>query len=72
MTLVHLPDGMTDLARELTRFVPPGKLIDKALYSPWIDTELDAELKRRKTDALSGSETDVCVLATALGAVDRG
>ena len=35
---------------------------------------LETELKRRDTDTLiiSGGETDVCVLATVLGAVDRG
>jgi nicotinamidase-related amidase len=74
MTLEHLPDGMTDLVAELARFVPPARIIDKKLYSPWIDTGLEAELKQRATDTMiiSGSETDVCVLATVMGAIDRG
>jgi nicotinamidase-related amidase len=74
LTLEHLPEGMVDLVDELARFAPPAVIVDKTLYSPWIDTALEWELRQRRTDTLivSGSETDVCVLATVLGAVDRG
>ncbi|MDZ4690949.1 isochorismatase family cysteine hydrolase [Terricaulis sp.] len=74
MTRDHLPDQMIELVPELARFAPPATIIDKKYYSPWIDTALDIELKRLDADTLiiSGGETDVCVLAAVLGAVDRG
>jgi nicotinamidase-related amidase len=74
MTLQRWPEGMTDLVPELARFSPPALTIDKRVYSPWLDPALETELKRRNTDTLivTGGETDVCVLATVLGAVDRG
>jgi nicotinamidase-related amidase len=74
MTLERLPVGMSNLVPELERFCPPARSIDKRVYSPWAEATLDAELKRRETDTLiiTGGETDVCVLATVLGAVDRG
>jgi nicotinamidase-related amidase len=58
----------------LERFVPPAQMIDKSVYSPWTEGQLDALLAPAGVEALviSGGETDVCVLATALGAIDRG
>jgi nicotinamidase-related amidase len=54
--------------------VPPAKVVDKAVYSPWTEGRLDALLSSTEVDTLvvTGGETDVCVLATVLGAVDRG
>jgi nicotinamidase-related amidase len=74
MTLEHLAPGMADLAPELARFAPPALIVDKTVYSPWHTPVLQAELCRRGTDTLivTGGETEVCVLATVLGAVDRG
>jgi len=74
MTLEVLGEPMTDLACELQRFAPPGWIVDKTLYSPWTGTDLDAVLRRSGVDTLvvTGAETDVCVLATVLGAVDLG
>jgi nicotinamidase-related amidase len=59
---------------ELARFVPPAKLLDKRVYSPWTEGQLDAMLGGSGVDTLvmTGGETDVCVLATVLGAIDRG
>jgi nicotinamidase-related amidase len=74
MTLERLGAGLIDLVPELGQFAPPAPVIDKRVYSPWIESDLQRELKRRGTDTLiiTGGETDVCVLATVLGAVDRG
>jgi nicotinamidase-related amidase len=43
-------------------------------YSAFAGPRLLSHLRQRRADALivSGSETDVCVLATVLGAVDMG
>lgn len=58
----------------LARFVPPAKVLDKHVYSPWTEGRLDALLNGSGIDTLiiTGGETDVCVLATVLGAIDRG
>lgn len=74
MTLDALGSEMVELAVPLQRFVPPGRLLDKRVYSPWMGADLDAALRRGGVDTLvvSGAETDVCVLATVLGAVDLG
>lgn len=74
MTLERMDPGLVDLALPLQRFVPPGRLIDKHVYSPWVGSDLDAVLSRSGVDTLivTGGETDVCVLATVLAAVDLG
>ena len=74
MTLEMLGEGMVELAVPLQRFVPPGRLLDKRVYSPWMGADLDAALRRSGVDTLvvTGAETDVCVLATVLGAIDLG
>jgi nicotinamidase-related amidase len=53
---------------------PPATVIDKTRYSGFAEPRLLAHLREREADALiiSGSETDVCVLATVLSAVDLG
>lgn len=63
-----------ELLSSLGRFVPPAKIIDKRVYSPWTEGRLDALLAGSDINTLvmTGTETDVCVLATVLGAVDRG
>jgi nicotinamidase-related amidase len=74
LTLERLPEGLCDLVPELARFAPPALVVDKKVYSPWFNGRLHTELGRRSADTLviSGAETDVCVLATVLGAVDLG
>jgi nicotinamidase-related amidase len=49
-------------------------VIDKTRYSALAKPKLAEHLRKREADALivSGSETDVCVLATVLDAVDIG
>ncbi len=74
MTLEKLPAGTVDLLPDLARLVPPAEVVDKHVYSPWEGTDLDARLRARGAEAvvITGAETDVCVLAAVLGAVDRG
>lgn len=74
MTLRNIGWEMVELVPELARFVPPAVIVDKHVYSPWFEQGLTARLMRGAIDTLvvSGGETDVCVLSTVLGAVDRG
>jgi nicotinamidase-related amidase len=74
MTLDRLEPGMVDLLPELALFVPPARVFDKTVYSPWHSGRLNAALRGSgvETIVVSGGETDVCVLSTVLGAVDLG
>jgi nicotinamidase-related amidase len=74
MTLEALPPDAVELIPALARFAPPAEVVDKWVYSPWVDSDLHERLQARGIDTLviSGAETDVCVLAGVLGAVDRG
>jgi nicotinamidase-related amidase len=74
VTLSQIDIELIELVPSLTRFVPPATVLDKRVYSPWTEGRLDAILQDTNITALviTGGETDVCVLATVLGAVDRG
>lgn len=72
MTLERLPPDMVDLLPSLAALVPPARVFDKRTYSPWIEPGFDALLPETEAIVITGGETDVCVLATVLGAVDRG
>ena len=74
MTIERLGAPMIELVPELASLVPPGEVVDKRVYSPWVDNTLQDRLVARGIDTLvvSGGETDVCVLATVMGAIDRG
>jgi nicotinamidase-related amidase len=63
-----------DLVPPLAALVPPAAVIDKDTYSPFTAPELLQLLRAREVDSLviTGAETDVCVLAAVLGAVDHG
>jgi len=63
-----------DLVPELACYVPPATVVDKPLYSAFVCSALYDLLvgKRIGTIVVSGAETDVCVLATVLSAVDFG
>src|ERR1700751_3401818 len=65
---------LLELMPPLATLCPPGIIIDKTRYSAFAEPTLLAHLREREADALivSGSETDVCVLATVLDAVDLG
>jgi len=70
----RLAPEFLDLLPEFAALVPPAIVLDKATYSPFSNPALLHLLAARRTDTLifSGTETDVCVLAGALDAVDRG
>jgi nicotinamidase-related amidase len=74
VTLREMDAAMLDLAPPLRRFVPPAEICDKTTYSAFESEAFRQALLRRQPRALAlcGTETDVCVLATALAAIDRG
>ena len=74
MTIEQLGSERIELVPELAKLVPPARMFDKYVYSPWIGSTLHVDLRSEHVDTLivSGGETDVCVLATALGAIDWG
>jgi len=74
MTTDRLAPEMIELVSSLHSLVPPARIFDKFLYSPWVDGRLHSALGSEEvgTIVLSGGETDICVLAAALGAIDLG
>jgi nicotinamidase-related amidase len=73
MTRTRLDPELIDLVPDLSRFVPPGSIEDKSVMSAWHGS-LHVRLQSAGVDALivSGAETEVCVLATVMGAIDLG
>jgi len=63
---------LLELMPPLTALCPPAIVMDKTRYSALAEPRLIEHLRQREAEALivSGSETDVCVLATVLDAVD--
>ena len=74
LTTSQLDPVFVELVPSLARFVPPATVVDKRVYSSFVERGLLQLLRKRRTDALiiTGAETDVCVLAAVLGAVDFG
>ena len=74
LTLERIDPGLIDLIPQLAAFAPPAEVIDKRVYSPFSEPQLGNLLHRRNIDSLvvTGAETDVCVLAAVLDAVDLG
>jgi nicotinamidase-related amidase len=73
-TREHLDPALLELLPPLAKLCPPATVIDKTRYSAFVGSQLVEHLGVREADGLivTGSETDVCVLATVLGAVDLG
>jgi nicotinamidase-related amidase len=69
-----LDPELIGLLRELADLADPALVIDKPTYSAFEVPEFADTLRRLGADTLvfTGVETDVCVLATLLTAVDRG
>jgi nicotinamidase-related amidase len=74
MTLEALDPALIDLALPLQHFAQHERVVDKRVYSPWLGTTLHKQLRQAGVDTIviTGAETDVCVLAAVLGAVDLG
>lgn len=74
MTREALDPAMIDLVPSLARHAPPARVLDKPVYSPWLGTPLDGALRHAGIDTLiiSGAETEICVLAAVVGAIDLG
>jgi nicotinamidase-related amidase len=73
-TRQHIDPALLELMPDLARFAPPADVVDKTRYSAFAESDLAERLRQRNADMLivTGAETDVCVLATVLDAVDRG
>jgi nicotinamidase-related amidase len=73
-TRSQIDPALLELMPSLKRLAPPAVVINKTRYSAFAEPHLAARLKQHGCDGLiiTGSETDVCVLATVLGAVDLG
>jgi nicotinamidase-related amidase len=74
ITRDRIESRLLQLVPELGRHAPPAVVIDRMSYSAFAGGELHGHLQRKQIDTLivSGGETDVCVLATTLTAIDLG
>lgn len=74
MTRAALDPQLLDLVEPLARLVPPARTVEKPANSVFSRVGFAAALKRRRIDTLvvTGGETDVCVLATVMQAIDLG
>jgi nicotinamidase-related amidase len=74
MTREQLDPELLDLVPPLRRLAPPAVVVDKPVYSAFAAPQLRELLTGRHIEALvvTGAETDVCVLASVMDAVDRG
>lgn len=74
MTGDRINPRLIELVPPLAALAPPALVIDKAHYSPFEEAAFLRTIGRLKADALviSGGETDVCVLAAVMDAVDAG
>lgn len=74
LTLDRIDPQLIELVPSLAALAPPAEIVDKRVYSPFSEPRLRELLRRRGADSLviTGAETDVCVLAAVLDAVDLG
>lgn len=74
MTRERLDPRLLELVEPLRALVPPARVIDKGVYSAFGHPGLAPGLRRRgiATLVVTGGETDVCVMATVIAAVDLG
>ncbi|MCC8982973.1 cysteine hydrolase [Bradyrhizobium acaciae] len=74
VTRERLDPGLIELVPPLAVHVPPAAVVDRQTYNAFGNGRLQAHLDAHGVDTLivSGGETDVCVLATVLAAIDIG
>jgi len=74
VTREELDPSMLDLVPPLHELQRCARVFDKGTYSAFAPPQLPSLLARESVDALiiTGAETDICVAATVLGAVDWG
>jgi nicotinamidase-related amidase len=74
LTRERLDPRLLELVEPLSTLVPPARVLDKMVYSAFGQPGLAAALRRNgiKTLVVTGGETDVCVLATVMSAIDLG
>ncbi len=74
ITTSRLDPRLLELVAPLCSIATHGTVVDKRFFSPFHATGLADILKKRGIDSLviTGAETDMCVLAAVLDAVDFG
>ena len=74
VTTAEMDPAMFDPIEPLRRLIPPARAIDKTTYSAFESPAFRAALDEMGCGAaiVTGVETDVCVLATVMSAMDRG
>jgi nicotinamidase-related amidase len=74
VTRDRLDPQMIELMPPLAALTPPAAIVDKHVFSAFTEGVLARALEERQADALvvTGLETDSCVAATVLGAIDFG
>jgi nicotinamidase-related amidase len=74
MTRDRLDLRLLELVEPLRALVPPARVLDKTVYSAFSNPRLAGALRRQGIETLivTGGETDVCVAATVMAAVDLG
>ncbi len=74
VTRQSLPDSQLEVLEALRHLAPQAPVFEKAGFSVFDNDAFEPFLRKRGIEALilSGIETDVCILSTALRAVDLG
>ena len=74
VTLAEMGQGPLELVDPLRELVPPARVCDKTTHSAFNSGDFRDVAARSGAEVLvlTGVETDVCVLGTALDAIDEG
>jgi nicotinamidase-related amidase len=74
LTLSRIEPTLLELLPPLALFAPPAMVLDKPVFSAFSAPGLAERLQILRADTLilSGAESDMCVLATALAGLDHG
>ncbi|WP_313618030.1 cysteine hydrolase [Agrobacterium sp.] len=74
MTRAKIAIELLDVVPDLAHLIPPARILDKMTYSPWTSGHLHQQLHAESVDTVvvTGGETDVCVLAAAIGGIELG